>query len=197
MRLSTVKRERPCEARGKGIERPSFFGFRGEWADPSGLNNPAPISNCLFDAGGAAMQAGASSTSLDFPGFLSCSSRYLRFRLRGRAGLRTFLRGDGCRSLDPCCGINSYPMAERLALGAGRPSALAYFWIGCQMKAGLIFLFLAANVVSGCATSNPVADAPSWMGGLPAGAPPRPGTPAYDAWQAERAKEAARPKNKQ
>jgi len=31
-------------------------------------------------------------------------------------------------------------------------------------------------------------------GGLPANAPPRPGTPAYEAWQAERAKEAARPK---
>jgi hypothetical protein len=57
------------------------------------------------------------------------------------------------------------------------------------MKPGLIFLFLIANLVAGCATgSNPVADVPSWMGGLPAGAPPRPGTPAYDAWQAERAK---------
>jgi hypothetical protein len=64
------------------------------------------------------------------------------------------------------------------------------------MKANLIFLFLIANVIAGCATgSNPVADMPSWMGGLPPGAPPRPGTPAYDAWQAERAREAARPKN--
>jgi hypothetical protein len=66
------------------------------------------------------------------------------------------------------------------------------------MKPGLIILFLAANLVSGCATnSNPVADMPAWMGGLPADAPPRAGTPAYDAWQAERAKEAARPKTKQ
>jgi hypothetical protein len=66
------------------------------------------------------------------------------------------------------------------------------------MKTGLIILFLAANLVSGCATnSNPMADAPSWMGGLPADAPPRRGTPAYEAWQAERDKEAARPKTKQ
>jgi hypothetical protein len=65
----------------------------------------------------------------------------------------------------------------------------------CQqtMKANLIFLFLIANLIAGCATSsNPVANMPAWMGGLPADAPPRPSTPAYEAWQAERAKEAAR-----
>jgi hypothetical protein len=67
------------------------------------------------------------------------------------------------------------------------------------MKSNLILLFSIANLIAGCATSgsNPVADMPSWMGGLPAGAPPRPGTAAYDAWQAQRAKEAARPKTKQ
>lgn len=67
------------------------------------------------------------------------------------------------------------------------------------MKPGLIFMFVIANLIAGCATtgSNPVADMPSWVGGLPADAPPRPGTPAYEAWQAERAKEAARPKTKQ
>ena len=67
------------------------------------------------------------------------------------------------------------------------------------MMPRLIVLSLIANLLSGCTTSgsNPVADMPSWMGGLPADAPPRPGTPAYEAWQAERAKEAARPKTKQ
>ena len=66
------------------------------------------------------------------------------------------------------------------------------------MKPSLMALFLIANLLAGCTTTggNPVADMPSWMGGLPADAPPRPGTPAYDAWQAERAKEAARPKGK-
>ncbi|WP_157088791.1 hypothetical protein [Bradyrhizobium jicamae] len=52
------------------------------------------------------------------------------------------------------------------------------------MKPILILLFAIANLIAGCATSgsNPVADMPSWMGGLPANAPPRPGTAAYDAW---------------
>jgi hypothetical protein len=65
-----------------------------------------------------------------------------------------------------------------------------------QMKLGLSVFILASSLLAGCAStgSNPVADMPSWMGGLPADAPPRRGTPAYDAWQAERAKEAARPK---
>ncbi len=69
---------------------------------------------------------------------------------------------------------------------------------GGQMKLGLSVFILASSLLAGCAStgSNPVADMPSWMGGLPADAPPRPGTPAYDAWQAERAKEAARPKGK-
>jgi len=67
-----------------------------------------------------------------------------------------------------------------------------------QMKLGLSVFILASSLLTGCAStgSNPVADMPSWMGGLPAGVPPRPGTAAYDAWQAERAKEAARPKGK-
>ena len=57
---------------------------------------------------------------------------------------------------------------------------------------------LIGAALAGCATtgSNPVADMPSWAGGLPAGAPPRPGTPEYSKWQAERAAEAARPKTK-
>jgi hypothetical protein len=42
-----------------------------------------------------------------------------------------------------------------------------------------------------------MADMPQWMGGLPAGVPPRRGTPEYDAWQAERAQEAAKPKTDQ
>ena len=60
-------------------------------------------------------------------------------------------------------------------------------------RTGLAALIIA-NLLVGCTTtgSNPVADMPAWMGGLPADAPPRPGTPAYEAWQTERAKEAAR-----
>jgi hypothetical protein len=64
------------------------------------------------------------------------------------------------------------------------------------MKFGLPIVILVSGLLAGCAStgSNPVADMPAWMGGLPADAPPRRGTPAYDAWQAGRAKEAARPK---
>jgi hypothetical protein len=67
------------------------------------------------------------------------------------------------------------------------------------MKPSLILLFVIADLIAGCASSgsNPIADMPHWMGGLPPNTPPRPGTAAYDAWQAERAKEAARPKTKQ
>jgi hypothetical protein len=44
------------------------------------------------------------------------------------------------------------------------------------MRPSLILLFVIANLIAGCATSgsNPVVDMPSWMGGLPADAPPRP-----------------------
>jgi hypothetical protein len=60
-------------------------------------------------------------------------------------------------------------------------------------------LIVASGLLAGCVTSgsNPVADMmPQWMGGLPPDAPPRRGSPAYDAWQSERDKEAARPKGK-
>jgi hypothetical protein len=42
-----------------------------------------------------------------------------------------------------------------------------------------------------------IADMPPWMGGLPADAPPRRGSPEYDAWMAKRAQEAATPKTDQ
>jgi len=52
--------------------------------------------------------------------------------------------------------------------------------------------------LSGCASSgtNVLADAPAWLGGEPAGVPPRPGTPEYEAWQAQRAQDAIRPRSK-
>jgi hypothetical protein len=42
-----------------------------------------------------------------------------------------------------------------------------------------------------------IADMPQWMGGLPADAPPRRGTPEYDEMMAKRDQEAARPKTEQ
>jgi hypothetical protein len=62
-------------------------------------------------------------------------------------------------------------------------------------------LSLACVGLSACAGGRTpgerMADMPQWMGGEPAGVPPRRGTPEYDAWMAARAKEAARPKTGQ
>jgi hypothetical protein len=46
-------------------------------------------------------------------------------------------------------------------------------------------------------TLSSCAGMPHWMGGLPADAPPRRGTPEYDEFMAKRAQEAARPKTEQ
>src|SRR5882724_6710574 len=60
------------------------------------------------------------------------------------------------------------------------------------------FLCLACVSLTACSgqtAGERLADMPHWMGGEPAGVPPRRGTPQYDAWMAARAQEAARPKN--
>ena len=58
------------------------------------------------------------------------------------------------------------------------------------------FLCLAVLSLPSCGGGH-IADMPHWMGGLPPDTPPRRGTPEYDAWMAERAHEAARPKTEQ
>jgi hypothetical protein len=62
-------------------------------------------------------------------------------------------------------------------------------------------LCLACLSLSSCAggrtAGEHIADMPHWMGGLPADAPPRRGTPEYDEMMAKRAQEAARPKTEQ
>jgi hypothetical protein len=61
-------------------------------------------------------------------------------------------------------------------------------------------LFLAGVSLSACAgqtAGGRLADLPQWMGGEPAGVPPRRGAPEYDAWTSARAQEAARPKTDQ
>jgi hypothetical protein len=60
-----------------------------------------------------------------------------------------------------------------------------------------ILLCLACLALSSCAgktAGEQFADMPHWLGGEPAGVPPRRGTPEYDAWMAARAEEASRPK---
>ena len=61
-------------------------------------------------------------------------------------------------------------------------------------------LCFACLLLSACAGKTPgehIADMPHWMGGEPAGVPPRRGTPEYDAWKAARAEDAVRPKTDQ
>jgi|GEM_PF-5964244 len=70
----------------------------------------------------------------------------------------------------------------------------------CLPKLTRALLCLAALSLSACAgrtAGEHLADLPHWMGGEPAGVPPRRGTPEYDAWMAARAQEAARPKVEQ
>jgi len=58
----------------------------------------------------------------------------------------------------------------------------------------IIALSLASSVLSGCASVNEKLSAgmgdyiPQWAGGLPADAPPRPGTAKYDEYMREREK---------
>jgi hypothetical protein len=63
---------------------------------------------------------------------------------------------------------------------------------------------IACIMLAACATdprpsvSGAVADSiPMWLGGMPKDVPPRRGTPEYEAWMAQRAEEAARPKDRQ
>jgi hypothetical protein len=63
-----------------------------------------------------------------------------------------------------------------------------------------IVLVVGGVLLASCAgrtAGEHMADMPHWMGGEPAGVPPRRGTPEYDAWMAARAAEAARPKTDQ
>jgi hypothetical protein len=63
----------------------------------------------------------------------------------------------------------------------------------------LLLAALLTSGLSGCGTINEKIAAgagdyvPAWAGGLPANAPPRPGTPEYDAWMKENERRRAMP----
>jgi hypothetical protein len=70
-----------------------------------------------------------------------------------------------------------------------------------KMVSRSIALILISVLLAGCASYPSAGYAiaehiPTWLGGMPNDVPPRPGTPEYDAWQKQRAEEAARPKSK-
>ena len=62
------------------------------------------------------------------------------------------------------------------------------------IRALLCVACLSLSACAGKTAGEQFADMPHWMGGEPAGVPPRRGTPEYDAWMTARAQEAARPK---
>ena len=70
-----------------------------------------------------------------------------------------------------------------------------------RLKIKTALLGLTALSLLSCAGGRTpgehIADMPHWMGGLPADAPPRRGSPGYDEYMAKRAQEAARPKTEQ
>jgi hypothetical protein len=65
--------------------------------------------------------------------------------------------------------------------------------------ASLFAVALATGALSGCGTINEKLAAgmgdyvPQWAGGLPADAPPRPGTAKYDEWMKERERQRLQP----
>ncbi|MBB5047048.1 hypothetical protein HNR60_001800 [Rhodopseudomonas rhenobacensis] len=69
----------------------------------------------------------------------------------------------------------------------------------CWQRRGALAAVLLACSLGGCGTINEKLAAgsgdyvPQWAGGLPADAPPRPGTPKYEAWQKEMARRRAMP----
>jgi hypothetical protein len=65
---------------------------------------------------------------------------------------------------------------------------------GVRLIALVIF---AGSVLASCTGSGKLGDyVPNWAGGLPKDAPPRPGTPEYDAFRQKLDAEASRDKSK-
>jgi hypothetical protein len=74
-----------------------------------------------------------------------------------------------------------------------RPSPNRTWALGALFSLACVLLASCAGQTAG----EHLADLPHWIGGEPAGVPPRRGTPEYDSWMAARAQEAARPKTDQ
>jgi hypothetical protein len=66
-----------------------------------------------------------------------------------------------------------------------------------QIRSPMSCMLFLSSCAGDRTASERIADMPHWMGGLPADAPPRRGTPEYDEMMAKRAQEAARPKTEQ
>jgi hypothetical protein len=68
--------------------------------------------------------------------------------------------------------------------------------VGAAM-ARLVVLVISGMLLASCASGGAIGDIiPHWAGGLPKNAPPRPGTPEYEAYIQQLQSEAARDKSK-
>jgi hypothetical protein len=68
----------------------------------------------------------------------------------------------------------------------------------CSVMARGVVLLIAGIVLASCTSGGTLGDLmPHWTGGLPKNAPPRPGTPEYDAFREQAEAEAARDKSKE
>ncbi|WP_415914753.1 hypothetical protein [Rhodopseudomonas palustris] len=74
-----------------------------------------------------------------------------------------------------------------------------WFEMGSWQRRGAVGAVLLACSLGGCGTINEKISegagdyVPQWAGGLPADAPPRPGSAKYEAWQKEMARRRAMP----
>jgi hypothetical protein len=79
------------------------------------------------------------------------------------------------------------------------PRSIALMPSHIRRLVSLFAVTLATCALSGCGTineklANGMGDyMPQWLGGLPADAPPRPGTPKYDEWMKERERQRLQP----
>jgi hypothetical protein len=74
------------------------------------------------------------------------------------------------------------------------PSFLCYL---PPMTRLIVLLIVAGPVLGSCTSGGAVGDLlPHWAGGLPKNAPPRPGTPEYEAYRQRLEAEAGRDKSK-
>jgi len=64
------------------------------------------------------------------------------------------------------------------------------------MKRLIALAIFAGSVLTSCTGQNVGDYVPVWAGGIPSNAPPRPGTPEYDAYKQQLVGEAARDKSK-
>jgi uncharacterized protein YceK len=128
-------------------------------------------------------------------------SNYLNFVSKP---IRLF-RKQACAATSGCATLYIHQISAKGSKGLIKPDALhrhcndSHMPIRIRPIATLLATVLAAGALSGCGSINEKLGAgmgdviPHWAGGLPADAPPRPGTVEYDEFMQEREKKRQEP----